>query len=127
MPNKVQLKLDAHLFIIIIIIKPNLFSFIYAIEVGFSIQLGVLCVHWIITSPSLHGSIGREYVSMCVCSSTNSKHFLFRADYGRLLLIGLVDGLCVFFVVIYLISFHRLFFTFYHHFLFVVRFFCPHF
>lgn len=43
-------------------------------------------------------------VFVCVCSSTNSKHFLFRADYGRLLLIGLVDSLCVFFVVIYFIS-----------------------
>lgn len=51
-------------------------------------------------------SIGREReecttymharVFVCVCSSTNSKHFLFRADYGRLLLIGLVDSLCVF-------------------------------
>lgn len=51
--NKVQLKLKlgAHLFITII--KPNLFSFIYAIEVGFSIQLGV-CFVYIGLSHHLH-------------------------------------------------------------------------
>lgn len=45
-PNKVQLKLDAHLFtiIIIIIIKPNLFAFIYAIGVGFSRSLSLYSI-----------------------------------------------------------------------------------
>lgn len=98
----------------------------------------VLCVHWIITSPSLirtpsvHTCIGREKVPcvrVCVCSSTNSKHFLFHADYGRLLLIGLVDdGFVRILLLLLFISFHLFLCSQFLSSLFIaVRIFCPHF